>query len=69
MDSIETLEVVPDQVSLMESMRAVGYSVGSRHRRHHRQQLSANVTLIHVKYGDRFIDSSQLRLALSTCAT
>jgi hypothetical protein len=47
---IETLEVIPDPVSLMESMRAVGYSTEAAIADIIDNSLSATATTIHVKY-------------------
>jgi len=49
-DPIETLEVVPHPVSLIESMRAVGYSVEAAIADIIDNSLSAAATAIHVKY-------------------
>lgn len=47
---IETLEVIPDPVSLIESMRAVGYSAEAAVADIIDNSLSAKATAIHVKY-------------------
>ncbi len=47
---IETLEVIPDPVSLIESMRAVGYSAEAAVADIIDNSLSAGATAIHVKY-------------------
>ena len=50
LDPIETLEVIPDPVSLIESMRAVGYSVEAAIADIIDNSLSAAAIAIHVKY-------------------
>lgn len=47
---IETLEVIPDPVSLIEAMRAVGYSAEAAVADIIDNSLSAEATAIHVKY-------------------
>ncbi len=47
---METLEVIPDPVSLMESMRAVGYSTEAAIADLIDNSLSADATAIHVQY-------------------
>jgi len=49
-DLIETLELVPDPVSLIESMRAVGYSAEAAVADIMDNSLSAGANNIHVKY-------------------
>lgn len=48
--SIETLEVIPDPVSLIESMRAVGYSVEAAVADIIDNSLSANARTVRVQY-------------------
>ena len=50
MDSIETLEVIPDPASLIESMRAVGYSVEAAVADLIDNCLSVNPTAVQVQY-------------------
>jgi len=47
---VETLEVIPDPVALIESMRAVGYSAEAAVADIVDNSLSAHATAIHVKY-------------------
>lgn len=50
MDSIETLQVIPDPVSLIESMRAVGYTVEAAVADIVDNSLSADSQAISIKY-------------------
>lgn len=47
---VETLEVIPDPVSLIESMRAVGYSTEAAVADIIDNSLSATATTVQVKY-------------------
>lgn len=49
-ESVETLEVIPDPVSLIESMRAVGYTVEAAIADLIDNSISASADLIEVKY-------------------
>ncbi|QWT20142.1 ATP-binding protein [Bacillus sp. NP157] len=50
MEILETLEVIPDPVSLIESMRAVGYTLEAAVADIVDNSLSADAARIHVKY-------------------
>src|SRR5688572_21674755 len=58
MSQLETLEVIPDPVSLIESMRAVGYTTEAAIADLLDNSISAGARSIHVKYdasGDAFV--------------
>ena len=48
--SLETLEVIPDPISLIESMRAVGYSVEAAIADLVDNSISARADAVEIKY-------------------